>query len=147
MKEAVQAAGERAAVAEEEAAAVDWQEEVEAAEAHTPARRAEEAEMATTDQAKSAAVVLAKADKEAAEQAAAETAEAVMAVLAVEGWMAVEAAEEAPLLVWRVGACATVATQAEPKAEAPSEAAGWAVAVEAEGATAAAAPVAVVRGG
>ena len=147
MKEAVQAAGERAAVAEEEAAAVDWQEEVEAAEAHTPARRAEEAEMATTDQAKSAAVVLAKADKEAAARAAVETAEVVMAVPALEGWMAVEAAEEAQLLVWRVEAKATVATEAEPRAEAPSEAAGWAAAVEAEGATAAAAPVAVVRGG
>ena len=59
--------------------------------------------------------------------------------------MAVEAAEEAPLLAWRVGARATVATEAELKAEAPSEAAGWAAAVEAEGATAAAAPVAVVR--
>ena len=59
--------------------------------------------------------------------------------------MAVEA-EEAQLLVWWVEAKATVATEAEPRAEAPSEAAGWAAAVEAEGATAAAAPVAVVRG-
>ena len=96
--------------------------------------------------ASAAAVAVASTAKAA--RVGAEKAVAVMAVAAVEGWMAVEAAEEAPLLVWRVGSWATVATEAEPKAEAPLEAAGWAAVVQAEKtmAAAAAAPVAMVRG-